>query len=43
MTIERMVDVLSTTPARLFGMPAKGAIEVGQDADLVLFDPYRPT
>jgi dihydropyrimidinase len=36
---ERMVDLLSTTPARLFGMPAKGAIEVGRDADLVLFDP----
>ncbi|MEP6469512.1 MAG: dihydropyrimidinase [Chloroflexota bacterium] len=39
MSVERMVDVLSTTPARLFGMPSKGAIEVGRDADLVLFDP----
>jgi dihydropyrimidinase len=38
-TLERMVDLLATTPARLFGMPAKGAIEVGRDADLVLFDP----
>ena len=37
--VERLVDVLSTTPARLFGMPSKGAIEVGRDADLVLFDP----
>ena len=37
--VERLVDVLSTTPARLFGMPTKGAIEVGRDADLVLFDP----
>jgi dihydropyrimidinase len=37
--VERLADVLSTTPARLFGMPAKGAIEVGRDADLVLFDP----
>lgn len=37
-TIERMVDVLSATPARLFGLPRKGAIEVGRDADLVLFD-----
>ena len=36
---ERLVDVLATTPARLFGMPSKGAIEVGRDADLVLFDP----
>lgn len=38
-TLERMVDLLATTPARLFGMPTKGAIEVGRDADLVLFDP----
>ena len=38
-TIERMVDLLSTTPARLFGLAQKGAIEVGRDADLVLFDP----
>jgi dihydropyrimidinase len=39
MSLERMVDTLSTTPARLFGLPAKGAIEAGRDADLVLFDP----
>ncbi len=37
--IERLVDVLATTPARLFGLRSKGAIEVGRDADLVLFDP----
>ena len=37
-----MVDVLSTTPARLFGMPRKGAIEAGRDADLVLFNPVAP-
>jgi dihydropyrimidinase len=39
LTIERMVDVLATTPARLFGFAKKGAIEVGRDADIVLFDP----
>ena len=39
LTLERMVDVLSTTPARLFGLATKGAIEPGKDADLVLFDP----
>jgi dihydropyrimidinase len=39
LSIERMVDVLATTPARLFGLPQKGAIEPGRDADLVLFDP----
>ena len=38
-TAERMVDLLATTPARLFGLPRKGAVEVGRDADLVLFDP----
>jgi dihydropyrimidinase len=38
-SLERMVDLLATTPARLFGLAAKGAIEVGRDADLVLFDP----
>ncbi len=38
-SVERMVDLLATTPARLFGMDGKGAIEVGRDADLVLFDP----
>ena len=38
-TPERMVEVLSSTPARLFGLPTKGAIEVGRDADLVILDP----
>ena len=38
-TVERMVDLLSTTPARRFGVTGKGAIEPGLDADLVLFDP----
>jgi dihydropyrimidinase len=38
-TVERLVDLIATTPARIFGMPAKGAVEVGRDADLVLFDP----
>jgi dihydroorotase-like cyclic amidohydrolase len=38
-SVERMVDLLATTPARRFGLERKGAIEVGRDADLVLFDP----
>jgi dihydropyrimidinase len=37
--VERMVDLLATTPARIFGLPAKGSVEVGRDADLVVFDP----
>jgi len=40
-SVERMVDLLSTTPARLFGLNNKGSIEVGKDADLVLFDPQE--
>ena len=39
LTPERLVDVLATSPARLFGLARKGAIEPGRDADLVLFDP----
>ena len=38
-TLERLADLLATTPARRFGLERKGAIEVGRDADLVLFDP----
>jgi len=38
-TVERLVDLLSATPARLFGLTHKGAVEPGRDADLVLFDP----
>ena len=38
-TIERMVDLIATTPAARFGLPRKGALEVGRDADLVVFDP----
>ena len=38
-TVERMVDLLSTSPARLFGLARKGALEPGRDADIVLFDP----
>jgi len=40
LTPERAVDLLSTTPARLFGLGRKGAVEIGRDADLVLFDPW---
>ncbi|HET8571105.1 MAG TPA: dihydropyrimidinase [Candidatus Limnocylindria bacterium] len=39
LSLGRFVDVVATTPARRFGLPSKGAVEVGRDADLVLFDP----
>jgi dihydropyrimidinase len=42
LTKERWVDITSTAPAKLFGMyPRKGAIAVGADADLVIYDPNR--
>jgi dihydropyrimidinase len=39
---ERWVDVISTAPAKLFGMyPRKGSISVGAEADIVIYDPNR--
>ena len=41
LTLERMVDVLATAPARIAGLRGKGEIVVGNDADVVIFDPER--
>ena len=38
-SVERWVEVCSTAPARLFGLPQKGAIRAGLDADIVVYDP----
>ena len=40
MSINRFVEIVATTPAKLFGLfPRKGTIAVGTDGDIVLFDP----
>src|SRR6202171_5263636 len=40
LTLNRFVELTSTTPARLFGMyPKKGEIAPGRDVDVVILDP----
>ena len=42
LTMNRLVEIFSTTPAKLFGMfPRKGTIAVGSDGDIVVFDPNQ--
>src|ERR1700690_2206001 len=40
LTLNRFVELVSTTPARIFGMyPRKGVLAPASDADIVLWDP----
>jgi dihydroorotase len=38
LTLERVVELTSTAPARVFGLGGKGRLEVGADADLAIAD-----
>jgi len=39
LSINKLADVLSEQPARLYGMhPMKGSLEIGSDADIVILD-----
>ncbi|WP_028935777.1 dihydropyrimidinase [Pseudonocardia spinosispora] len=40
---EKFVDLVATAPARQFGLPGKGSITPGADADIVVLDPDGTT
>ena len=39
LSLQRLVELLSANPAKIFGLEGKGVIAVGKDADLVILDP----
>ncbi|MGX7673280.1 dihydropyrimidinase [Plantactinospora sp. DSM 117369] len=44
LTLERWVETIGTTPARMFGLyPRKGVLAPGSDADIVVYDPAGRT
>ena len=41
-TFNKAVEISATNPAKLFGVDyCKGSIEVGKDADIVVYDPNK--
>ncbi|MCD6385575.1 dihydropyrimidinase [Candidatus Sumerlaeota bacterium] len=43
-TMNRLVEVVSTNPAKIMGMyPQKGSLMIGTDADITIFDPKKTT
>lgn len=42
-SLEKFVDLVASAPARQFGLPTKGFIAAGADADLVVLDPAGTT
>ncbi|QCE32153.1 dihydroorotase [Acetobacteraceae bacterium] len=38
LTLERLVDLMAAGPARVYGMPTKGRLAVGYDADFTIVD-----
>ena len=41
LTVRNLVRLIAETPARIFGLPRKGRLSVGADADIVVVDPKR--
>jgi len=40
-SLNQWIDVISTNPAKLFGLSSKGTLAPGKDADVVVFDPKK--
>ncbi|HFC12970.1 MAG TPA: dihydropyrimidinase, partial [Anaerolineae bacterium] len=41
LSLAQWVDLCCTRPAKLVGLATKGALEIGRDADIVIFDPEK--
>ena len=41
LSFNRVVELCSFNPAKIFGCTKKGSIAVGKDADIVIYDPEK--